>query len=296
MKKKFSLWFNIVTICLCLCAIAVGVYSASNASLSVTGQIGFTAHGCKLTIEGTLSGYATTDNATSVINGTKLTTVNLNNNSDDMALGNIYFSDLTGSAEIPQITLELEITNKSPYAVIGTVSVPATSGNLKITSSVPSIELAEDQAEGCTDTITLTFEVVNPNLPVNDIDLSTLTGLNISFDKNSTYSLTIIFDPYSSSYSLICIVNGTQEVTISHEYTTTEQTYVVPNIKTIQFKHADINTNKVIEIYENSSMSFGDLKAYIGDPNQGYETLSEVHTLSSNVTWYAYSHPYNASN
>ena len=181
MKKKFGLWFNIVTICLCICAIAVGVYSATNASLSVTGQIGFTAHGCKLTIEGTLSGYATTDNATSVINGTKLTTVNLNNNSDDMALGNIYFSDLTGSEEIPQITLELEITNKSPYAVIGTVSVPATSGNLSITSSDASVSLAKDGADGCTKTITLTFSVANPNLPVNDIDLSTLTGLNISF-------------------------------------------------------------------------------------------------------------------
>ena len=57
MKKKFSLWFNIVTIYLCMCAIVIGVYAVSTATLTLSGQIGFTAHGCKVNVTGYIYGH-----------------------------------------------------------------------------------------------------------------------------------------------------------------------------------------------------------------------------------------------
>ena len=59
-KKKFNLLLNIATLCLCVAAIAFGVYSAKNASLNVTGTIGFTAHNCDVDISGYIYGHSTT--------------------------------------------------------------------------------------------------------------------------------------------------------------------------------------------------------------------------------------------
>lgn len=46
-KKKFNLLLEIATLCLCIAAIAFGVYSAKNASLNVSGTVGFISHGGK---------------------------------------------------------------------------------------------------------------------------------------------------------------------------------------------------------------------------------------------------------
>ena len=51
-KRKFSMLLNIAVLCLCVAAIAFGVYSAKNASLNVTGTIGFQAHNCQVKVEG----------------------------------------------------------------------------------------------------------------------------------------------------------------------------------------------------------------------------------------------------
>lgn len=60
-KKKFNLLLEIATLCLCIAAIAFGVYSAKNASLNVSGTVGFISHGGKfeltqLQIAGALKG------------------------------------------------------------------------------------------------------------------------------------------------------------------------------------------------------------------------------------------------
>jgi len=51
MKKKFSLFLNIASICLCICAIAIGVWSAKRAELAVNGNIGFTANHCNANVQ-----------------------------------------------------------------------------------------------------------------------------------------------------------------------------------------------------------------------------------------------------
>ena len=46
-KTKFNLLLEIATLCLCIAAIAFGIYSAKNASLNVSGTVGFISHGGK---------------------------------------------------------------------------------------------------------------------------------------------------------------------------------------------------------------------------------------------------------
>lgn len=284
MKKKFSIWLNIVTICLCMCAIAIGVYAATNATLTVSGQVGFEAHGCELTIEGTLSGYATSDNATSVIDGTKLTTVNLTktNTEDAMALGNIYFSDLTSSSTIPQITLKLDITNTSKFAVTGTVSVPTltTQQNMTITASDTSIELGADETETCSGTITLTFTVANPDANVPTIDLETLSDLKIVFEKQTGYKVTITYEPEVAhggmiNPTFICLKNGIEEITIQRSDGKVTETFVLSSVKTIQFKSVQHNR---IDITSSPNVFSGSIDYY-------NTTQTKVITLTSDVVF-----------
>ncbi|MDY2696211.1 MAG: hypothetical protein SOV27_03515, partial [Eubacteriales bacterium] len=64
-KKKFNLLLEIATLCLCIAAIAIGVYSAKNASLNVSGTIGFEAHNVKATISAQIKGDGVTGSTAS---------------------------------------------------------------------------------------------------------------------------------------------------------------------------------------------------------------------------------------
>ena len=61
-KRKFIIWLNFVTICLSICAIAIGVYSIKTATLNVNGAIGFTAHNCKVSVLGDITGAVNENN------------------------------------------------------------------------------------------------------------------------------------------------------------------------------------------------------------------------------------------
>ena len=67
-KRKFSMLLNIAVLCLCVAAIAIGVYSAKNASLNVTGTIGFVAHDCKVEVYGKITGAVDSSNNTITAN------------------------------------------------------------------------------------------------------------------------------------------------------------------------------------------------------------------------------------
>ncbi len=131
MRKRpaLNLFVNIAVLCLCVCAIAIGVYSVKNASLSVTGTIGFEAHNCEILINGTMQGYESSDNGktttavtkyfneTNSEGGEALTLKEGTSNSWD--LGTLYFDDLhtTGSKEVNDIIFTFEITNNSAFYV-----------------------------------------------------------------------------------------------------------------------------------------------------------------------------------
>lgn len=133
---------NIAVLCLCVCAIAIGVYSAKNASLNVTGTIGFTAHNCNVDISGYIYGHSTTKDGTPIAkptqdsekvylkNGTTDVTetspLKITGNSGALTFGDVFFSDMGETGDLEQVRIVLTITNQSSYEVLvdADVTVP----------------------------------------------------------------------------------------------------------------------------------------------------------------------------
>lgn len=137
-KRKYSMLLNIAVLCLCVAAIAIGVYSAKNASLNVTGTIGFVAHDCKVEVYGKITGAVDSSNNTITANtgtatvifeeseGTgKLVTENTNNSWN---IGDIYFDDLNTSGDTiaNDIVITLTLKNVSEFYDITATIIPNT--------------------------------------------------------------------------------------------------------------------------------------------------------------------------
>lgn len=144
MKKKYSLWLNIVTICLCLCAVAIGVYSAQTASLTVNGSIGFTAHGSDLNVKVYKYGYADTADGDPIAEANRVDCTSsgaLQVRDSDLEksglLGTMYFSDKASKDGKPgDIVVDFEITNVSKFNVLAKVkSATCSNENVMITYS-----------------------------------------------------------------------------------------------------------------------------------------------------------------
>ena len=173
-KRKFNLLLQIATLCLCIAAIAIGVYSAKNASLNVSGTIGFEAHNVKATISAQIKGdgvtgstvsadgtprtdYATIGN-TVTLTGTETTTQSL-------ALSKFYFSDMGESGTPADIYLKISVTNNSAF-------------NIKVYFDVPNIT-------GVTATI-VEDSSSYVKLGTTDSDKSGNIVLKLSLNKNSS--------------------------------------------------------------------------------------------------------------
>lgn len=136
-KKKFNLLLEITTLCLCIAAIAIGVYSAKNASLNVSGTIGFEAHNVKATISAQIKGDGVTG-ITASADGTPRTdyatignTVNLTGTettTQSLALTKFYFSDMGESGTPADIYLKISVTNNSAFNVKVYFDVPNITG------------------------------------------------------------------------------------------------------------------------------------------------------------------------
>lgn len=125
---------NIAVLCLCVAAIAIGVYSAKNASLNVTGTIGFTAHNCNVDISGYIYGHSKTKDGTPIAkptnnsekvylkNGTTDVTetspLKITGSSGALNFNTVYFSDMGDTGEVEPIVIMLTITNKSDFTVL----------------------------------------------------------------------------------------------------------------------------------------------------------------------------------
>ena len=115
-KKKFNLLLNIATICLCVAAIAFGVYSAKNASLNVSGTVGFNAHNIDYTANVYMYGHSGADGKP-VTEANKVTLTNTNSDKVTFELGNQTFSDLGDSGNPETIYVVIEVTNNSDFNV-----------------------------------------------------------------------------------------------------------------------------------------------------------------------------------
>ena len=146
MKKKFGLWLNIVTICLCVCAIAIGVYAATTASVTVSGQIGFNAHNCKVNASGYVYGHAKDDTLMSYYTGTGEDKVGVNFGTKESPvltktiegaatanLGALKFTDLADATNIPDIVIEFTFANQSAYQISAKVELLQEINNLGCT-------------------------------------------------------------------------------------------------------------------------------------------------------------------
>ena len=198
MKKKFGLWFNIVTICLCVCAIAIGVYSATTANLNASGKLGFTAHGCDVDVSGTIVGHATGNTA----DGLPVTTpeslgevVEVRSDTQTLDLGSRYFTDMAstdGSAE--DIVVTLTVTNKSKFKVTATFGTITTPDGVTATPSPASadLETAGEEGDEATFTITLSLTTTSSSITMPDTNnLSVAMEFNKFVEEESPYFINV---------------------------------------------------------------------------------------------------------
>lgn len=137
-KRKYSLFFNIVSLCLFVSAIVIGVFSVKSAKFNMNGSIGFVAHDCKVEVYGKITGAVDSSNNTITANtgtatvifeesaGTgKLVTENTNNSWN---IGDIYFNDLNTSGDTiaNNIVITLTLKNVSELYDITATIIPNT--------------------------------------------------------------------------------------------------------------------------------------------------------------------------
>ena len=139
-KRRFNLLLEIATICLCIAAIAFGVYSAKNASLNVTGTIGFNAHNVEYDVVGWIYGHAGDDDKPIAEPTGEDDKVKLDKNSEGvLTLGAKEFSDLGDSGEPETIYVVLQITNNSAFNIMVKANLTeSTSTDTNVTISAPN--------------------------------------------------------------------------------------------------------------------------------------------------------------
>ncbi|MBQ7885135.1 MAG: hypothetical protein IJ318_03485 [Clostridia bacterium] len=213
MKKKFGLWFNIVTICLCVCAIAIGVYSATTANLNVAGKIGFTAHGCNVNVGVFVTGHAVDQNGANNADGYPSQRVQIADNVLDtndtdannlveilgapktVTLGTMFFSDMNSADGTPEdIVVELEFTNASKFKVVAS----ADQENCTTGSSAVKVTYTQgvvmDEINGTTTTgkITFTLSLQKTGNTYAGITEANAVSFNLAvkFDKTTEFDST----------------------------------------------------------------------------------------------------------
>lgn len=187
-KRKFNLLLEIATLCLCVAAIAIGVYSAKNASLNVSGTIGFEAHNCKVDVSVKLSGDGVVTNSDNEVvssaNGYVRRTALVKqaefatDASGVVDFGDLFFADLdTINGKAAPIKMTFTITNNSAFAIKAKVTLPTDNNDVTILANKESIRI-EQGTTGNVGEIMLTYTLNDP-----EADLTTALDLSkIKFD------------------------------------------------------------------------------------------------------------------
>ena len=113
MKRKFSMFLNIAMLCLSVCAIAFGVYSAQQARLNISGNLGFTAHNAFVSVTGAVKNIAQIEND-NVVSKTDMQIDKIVKAADSanpvnitMPLGDMYFYSNNNNVSAEDIVFEL---------------------------------------------------------------------------------------------------------------------------------------------------------------------------------------------
>ncbi len=197
--RKFNILLNIATLCLCVAAIAFGVYSAKQASLNVSGTIGFNAHNCLVNITGNYKAYTSSNLATRT--KTTLTETNVGGSASTdynktlNITNTLYFSDLATDNFGHEIEFELTIKNNSPFKI--TVKAPAptltTASGTAITSvtgstSNASFTLEQKDATNSSATIILKFTLADIESAIEIANTSKF-NINLSFEMWQQFTI-----------------------------------------------------------------------------------------------------------
>ena len=138
MKRKFSLFLNIAMLCLSVCAIAFGVYSAQQARLNISGNLGFTAHNAFVSVTGTIKNVAKIEND-NVVSKTDIPIDKIVKSADtvdpidiSMPLGDMYFYSSNNNVSAEDMVFELTFTNLGKTDIMATVTKPSLSSTVTV--------------------------------------------------------------------------------------------------------------------------------------------------------------------
>ena len=203
-KRKFNLLLELATLCLCVAAIAFGVYSAKNASLNVSGTVGFTAHNCDVYVAGKITGgidadlNSITKYVSDAENATEDTFRSIGE-SYNWNIGTIYFDDInaTGNEIAKPITITLKVYNKSAFKVNFTFNenfLPH--DHLDVTVDSSNITMEANETESNAHTINATITLKDENLTAIKLEQSSVIG---DFQRWTQFSVKPIEETFSTA-------------------------------------------------------------------------------------------------
>ena len=206
MKKRKNIIISAITCLFSICLMMFGVYAASNPSVSISGQVSYSARDAKVLVLGKVNGQAGNDSNVdypTVADATNPTesAVSLpaqylgytkgeaaNDNTDNLPQWNMgttahaFYEDSTG---IRPIVISFKMTNLSNYPVVATVDFTGvTEANLasknltRTTTGLKDSKVYLDK--NVTKEISVTYSVANDAVGVNG---DGLLNMSITFEK-----------------------------------------------------------------------------------------------------------------
>jgi len=174
-KKNKLLAFSVLA--LCVACLAFGVYALKNATLTINGTVGFTAHDCLVYVVAEIEGDGVAVDANGTVTPNnhgepsekRDLIINKDENSNEMLVGGasesewekvapvgaIYFTDLTDSGEVAQIKMTFTLTNQSAYSVTASIS----NEQFDLANIVVGASEEITLEKGATGTLTATFDL-----------------------------------------------------------------------------------------------------------------------------------------
>jgi len=141
MRKNKSKLMAFSLLALCLACLGFGVYALKNATLTVTGTVGFTAHDCLVNVMAEIEGDGVDANNVPNSHGEpsekRDLIINKTENSNEMVVGGataddwnkeaeiaetIWFTDLTEDGSVSEIVMTFTLTNQSAYSITASLS------------------------------------------------------------------------------------------------------------------------------------------------------------------------------
>lgn len=207
MKKRKNIIISVVTCMMSICLMMFGVYAATNPSVSINGQVSYTARDAKVLVRGKANGakgQAVVDYPSATVTANDVTATKVtdssnqyldytagtgNSESDNLSPWNIGVLEFAeDSSGVKDIVLSFDLTNLSTYPVQATLTFPTGAkdsdlANAKVsrTASATSAYLAPN---GGNKEITVTYKLTDDSQSI-PTDATNLLGMNIKFEKTA---------------------------------------------------------------------------------------------------------------